>query len=338
MKEAMLYERLDGNKVKCGLCNHGCVIPEGKRGFCRVRENRAGKLYSLNYAKACSVAVDPIEKKPFMHWFPGTQVFSFATIGCNFRCKGCQNWEISQTPEIFGRDLPPEEIIKLSKYYKVDGVAYTYTEPTIFFEYAYDTAKLAKKAGLYNVFVSNGYMTPEAIRKMGDIDATRVDLKFMDNKLYADYCSAPNGVESVTKSIKLLHKKGHVEVINLVIPTLNDSDDDFKAIADFIASVDVKIPLHFSAFYPHHNAREYPATPVEALERARKIALDAGIRYVYIGNVPGTDGEHTYCHKCGKPVIKRVGFEVTEYLLDGENKCFNCGAETYLKNSSNYKI
>lgn len=327
MKEAILYEKIDGGKVRCGLCNHHCVISPGKRGFCRVRENRGGTLYSLNYGKACSMAIDPIEKKPFYHWFPGTRVFSFSTVGCNFHCKGCQNWEISQTSEILGHELPPEEIMRLCTSNKVEGIAYTYTEPTVFMEYALDTAKLAKKLGLYNVFVTNGYMSPEAIRKMGDIDASRIDLKFMNDAHYATYCSAPNGVECVTRSIKLLHKKGHIEIINLVIPSLNDSEDDFHAISKFVAGLDKDVPLHFSAFSPQYKAVGLQSTAVQVLDKAVKIAHDEGIRHVYVGNVPGHKNEHTYCPKCGKIVIRRHGFGVMEFNLDNASKCLNCGTK-----------
>jgi len=334
----MLWDPAPGKKVKCKLCSHRCLIPDGGRGFCLVRQNNGGKLYSLVYGKAISWEVDPIEKKPFFHWFPGSTAFSFATVGCNFRCEGCQNWMISQTGgKVDGQDLPPAEIVRMAKQHAAKGIAYTYTEPTIFFEYAYDTAALGKKEHLYSVFVTNGYMTPEAIRKMGNIDASRIDLKFMDENLYRTYCKA-KGYEHVLESIKLLHKKGHVEVINLVIPTLNDNDDAFRATAQFVADMDKDTPLHFIAFYPANKAQEIPPTSVKALERARQIALDEGLHYAYIGNIPGHPGENTYCPKCHEPVIERYGFTITKYGVTKDHKCPKCGGKILIWDETNYKL
>jgi len=338
MKEAMLWDAAPGKKVKCKLCSHRCLIPDGGRGFCLVRQNNGGKLYSLAYGKAISWEVDPIEKKPFYHWFPGTTAFSFATVGCNFRCTGCQNWMISQTGgEIAGQDLSPAEIISAAKQHSAKGIAYTYTEPTIFFEYAYDTAALGKKEHLYSVFVTNGYMTPEAIRKMGNIDASRIDLKFMDERLYNTYCKA-KGYEHVLESIKLLHKKGHIEVINLVIPTLNDNDDAFRATSKFVADLGKDIPLHFIAFYPSNRAAEIPPTNIRSLERARQIALDEGLHYPYIGNIAGHPGENTYCPKCHEPVIERYGFQITKYYVTKDHKCPKCGGKILIWDDTNYKL
>ena len=336
-KEAMLWNAAGGKKVRCSLCSHRCLIPDGGRGFCLVRKNDGGKLYSLVYGKAVSWEVDPIEKKPFFHWFPGTNAFSFATVGCNFRCEGCQNWTISQTNgEIGGHDLPPAEIVRMAKGFGAKGIAYTYTEPTIFMEYALDTAKLGHREHLYSVFVTNGYMTPEAIGEMGPIDASRVDLKFMDEKHYRTYCKA-KGYEHVLESIRLLHKKGHVEVINLVIATLNDNDDAFRATAEFVAGMDKDTPLHFIAFYPANRAMDIPATSVKALERAREIALDAGLHYAYIGNIPGHPGENTYCPGCGAPVIERCGFTITKYSITKGHRCQKCGGKILIWDKTNYK-
>jgi len=325
MKEAMLYNKLDEKRVKCALCSHRCLILDGKRGFCGVRENRAGTLYSLVYGKCASWAVDKIEKKPFFHFFPGTDVFSFATVGCNFRCLHCQNFELSQAREIIGEDLSPEQIVKLAKKYKCAGIAYTYNEPTVFFEYAHDTAAIAKKERLYNVFVTNGYMTPEAIKEMGNIDASRIDLKSMNDRFYKRICSA--SVEPVLNSIKLLHKKGHIEIINLVIPTKNDSEEELRELAKWVAALDKDIPVHFTGFHPSYKMLEIPPTPVGTLEKARKIALEEGLRYVYTGNVPGNDGENTYCYNCKQLLIKRWGFDVVEYNITKDSKCPNCGAK-----------
>ncbi len=336
MKEAMLWDAAEGKKVRCKLCNHRCLIPDGGRGFCLVRKNEGGKLYSLVYGKAVSWEVDPIEKKPFFHWFPGTKAFSFATVGCNFRCEGCQNWSISQAKEISGLELLPDEIVKMAGQLGAKGIAYTYTEPTIFFEYARDTAKLGHKEHLYSVFVTNGYMTPEAIKEMGPIDASRIDLKFMDEKLYNTYCHI-KGYEHVLESIKLLHKKGHVEVINLVIPTLNDNDDAYRATAKFVADMDKDTPLHFIAFYPANKAMDIPRTTVQALERARKISMDEGLHYVYVGNIPGHPGENTYCPKCGEMVIGRYGFTITKYSVTKEHKCPKCGGKILIWDETDYK-
>ncbi len=337
LKEAMLWGPAGGKKVRCKLCNHRCLIPDGGRGFCLVRENKGGKLYSLVYGKAVSWEVDPIEKKPFYHWFPGTQAFSFATVGCNFRCEGCQNWSISQTKEITGHDMPPEEIIRLAKQFNARGIAYTYTEPTIFFEYAYDTAALGRKNHLYSVFVTNGYMTPETIKEMKNIDASRIDLKFMDEKLYRAYCKA-EGYEHVLESIKLLHKKGHIEVINLVIPTLNDNDDAYRATAKFVAGLGKDIPLHFIAFYPANRATGIPPTHVQSLERAREIGMEEGLNYAYIGNIPGHPGENTYCPKCKGLVIERYGFMITKYAVTKDHKCPKCGGKILIWDETNYNL
>ncbi|MDD5317859.1 MAG: AmmeMemoRadiSam system radical SAM enzyme [Candidatus ainarchaeum sp.] len=336
LKEAVLWNAAEGGKARCRLCNHRCLVPDNGVGVCRVRKNVGGRLYSLNYGKAVSVAVDPVEKKPFFHWFPGTRVYSFAAAGCNFKCEGCQNWQISQG-EIAGEELPPEEIAGEAVRAQARGVAYTYTEPTVFFEYATDTAKLAKKKHLYNVFVTNGYMTPEAIREMGDIDASRIDLKFMDERLYATYCRA-KGYEHVLESIRLLHGKGHVEVVNLVIPTLNDGEDSFRAVARFVADLDADIPLHFIAFYPANRATGIPPTGVKSLERARQIAMGEGVRYAYVGNVPGHPGENTYCPGCGEPVIERYGFLVTAYRLGRDHRCPKCGFLVKIWDDSNYRL
>lgn len=323
MKEAMLYERLEGNAVRCKLCSRRCNIKEGKRGFCGVRENINGTLYSLVYGKACSYAIDKIEKKPFFHFFPGSNAFSFSTVGCNFRCLQCQNWQISQTNQIFGEDIPPEKIVELSKRYGCEGIAYTYTEPTVFFEYCYDTAEIAKKEGLYNVFVTNGYMTPETIEKMENIDASRIDLKAFNEKFYNEICGA--SLEPVLSSIKRLHAKGHIEIINLVIPTKNDNDDEFRALSKWVRDLDKDIPLHFTAYYPA-NKLTIPPTPVSTLERAREIALDEGVHFVYLGNVPGHPGENTYCYNCKELLIERYGFEIGRNVVK-DKRCPNCGAD-----------
>ncbi len=325
MREAMLYSKAKENSVDCFLCNRKCHIPEGARGFCGVRENREGTLYSLVWGKCCSWNVDPIEKKPFYHFMPGSTSFSIATVGCNFRCLWCQNASISQAKEIFGEDLPPEKIVELAKQTNSKGIAYTYTEPTIFFEYAYDTAKLAKPEGLYNVFVTNGYMTPETIDKMGNIDASRIDLKAFSDKLYREGCGGAE-LQPVLDSIKLLHKKMHIEIITLLIPTMNDSDDEIRALSKWVAGVSKDIPLHFTAYHPAYKL-DIPPTPLSTLMKARKIAIDEGLNYVYTGNLPGEEGENTYCPNCGELLIKRYCFSLMEDKLKGKTSCPECGTK-----------
>ena len=324
MREAELYRAMPGGAVSCNLCQHRCYLLDGETGFCHVRQNKGGKLYSLNWGKCASYNVDPIEKKPFYHFCPGSPVFSFAAPGCNFRCEHCQNWEISQPAKIFGQDILPEKMVEMALKGKSEGIAYTYTEPTIFYEYAKDTAVLARKKGLYNVFVTNGYMTPEAIETFDWLDAARIDLKAFTDKFYAKVCGEAH-LEPVLKSIKLLHKKMHIEVITLLIPTLNDSDEEIRELSNWLKGVDADIPLHFTGYYPA-NRMTLPPTPVETLDRARRIALEEGLRYVYTGNRPGDEGENTYCPKCREKVIARFGMSMEENRLVDGNKCPKCGS------------
>jgi pyruvate formate lyase activating enzyme len=490
LNDAMLYTALPTGNVRCHLCGRRCTISPGKRGYCGVRENRDGLLYSLVYGKACAWAVDPIEKKPFYHFFPGSESFSFSTVGCNFRCpwclgsdtiipimkdgkiktikaadldkffeekhsdlkglkaltvKGwrriigisrkktdeavfeisteegrktyltkdhlviaitngrihekqvkalragdgviahemtkknlegsapsytdkivemteiesshhyvydlmlegtdndwrnhsffcgdgilvhnCQNWEISQPNQIFGENLPPKKIVEMAKEAGAQGIAYTYTEPTIFMEYARDTAELARREGLYNVFVSNGYMTDEAIEEASKfLDAIRIDLKAFNPETYRKYLAAD--IEVVKHSIAEFNKRMHTEVINLIIPTVNDSDDEIRALSEWLKSIDPTIPLHFTAYYPANKFTIAP-TPAETLQKARKIALDVGLHYVYTGNVPGDPGENTYCPNCDVLLIRRFGFAVLENRIK-DGRCPGCGHQIKL--------
>lgn len=323
MREAEQYKRMPDGGAACFLCQRRCFIRKGSRGFCGVRENRGGKLYTLNWGKCISHAIDPIEKKPFYHFCPGSPVFSFAAAGCNFRCEHCQNWEISQSGTISGLEIPPGRMAKMALESGSEGIAYTYTEPTIFFEYAKDTAKLARKSGLYNVFVTNGYQTEETIGALDFLDAARVDLKSFDDKFYRKTCGEAH-LEPVLKAIAGLHKKMHVEIITLLIPTLNDSDDEIRALSKWIRKLDCDIPLHFTGYYPA-NRMALPPTPSETLAKARKIATEEGLNYVYTGNRPGDEGESTYCPKCKCCLIKRFGFEIMENRLAKEGKCPECG-------------
>ncbi|MEM2963001.1 MAG: AmmeMemoRadiSam system radical SAM enzyme [Candidatus Anstonellales archaeon] len=322
MKEAMLYEQMEKGLVRCNLCRRRCTIGPGGVGFCRVRKNDGGKLYTLNYGKCCAYNNEPIEKKPFYHFLPGTYSFSFAAVGCNFRCLHCQNWDIAQPTEIFGNDISPEQIVKMAEKYGSKSIAYTYTEPTIFFEYASDCAKIAHERGIANVFVTNGYMSPEAISMMEYVDAARVDLKAFNDKFYKEVCGNAS-LDGVLDSIKLLHKKIHVELIVLLIPTLNDSPDELRQMAQWIKQIDRRIPVHFTAYYPA-NKMTIPPTPLSTLQNARRIAIEEGLLYAYTGNIPGDEGENTCCPRCGRVAIRRFGFSVLELNIDKEGRCSNC--------------
>ena len=327
MKEAMFYKSLDG-KLQCNLCNHYCTIKEGKKGICGVRENINAKLYSLVYGKSIAADIDPVEKKPFFNFYPGTTAYSIATVGCNFHCLNCQNWEISQMPKgkkgkITGQELPPREVIVNAKREGCKSIAYTYTEPTIFFEYAYDTAKLAHEQGIKNVFVTNGYTSSEAIKKIAPfLDAANIDLKSFSDDYYHKVCGAK--LQPVLDNIKLYKKLGiWIEVTTLIIPGYSDDENQLKEIAKFIKNVGEDIPWHITAFYPAFKLQDVPPTPVESLRKAREIGLETGLRYVYEGNIPGEGGENTYCYNCGELLIRRYGFQIiNKRLIDG--RCPKC--------------
>ncbi|MBN1580538.1 MAG: AmmeMemoRadiSam system radical SAM enzyme [Anaerolineae bacterium] len=330
MREAMLYEKLGEQSVRCVLCAHRCVLKVGKKGLCGVRENRDGTLYTLVYGKSISAAVDPVEKKPLYHFYPGTTAFSIATVGCNFRCDFCQNADISQAPrerpnwEDWSRDLPPQQVVALAGQEGCQSIAYTYTEPTVFFEYAYDCATLATAAGIQNVFVSNGYMTPEMLDTIGEhLHAANIDLKGSD-EFYRTLCGAR--MQPVLDSIARMHEMGvWVEVTTLVIPGRNDDEETLRAIAEFLVSVDVDIPWHVSRFTPRYKLLDVPPTPVSTLHRAAEIGYAAGLRYVYVGNVLNSPYEHTRCPECGQICIRRQGYSI-QNLLRGK-KCPTCGYE-----------
>jgi len=316
MKEAMLYSPLKEGKVKCHLCNHQCSISPSKRGICGVRENREGKLYTLVFGRAISANVDPIEKKPLFHLLPGTSSFSIAAVGCNFRCLQCQNHEISQMPvnegRIEGSRVPPSQIVSLAKEYRCRSISYTYTEPTIYFEYAYETAVLARQGGVKYIFVTNGYMTEEALKTIQPyLDGANVDLKSIREEFYKEVCGAR--LEPVLENLKRMRQMGiWVEITTLVIPTLNDSEGQFEEIAQFILSLGPEVPWHISAFYPTYKMLNLPRTPTSLLHRAREIGIKKGLQYVYCGNIPGEEGEDTFCPHCGRRVIERVGFRVVK--------------------------
>ncbi|MEW6715505.1 MAG: AmmeMemoRadiSam system radical SAM enzyme [Nitrospirota bacterium] len=326
MKEAMFYEKLDRRAVKCFLCMHHCSITDGKRGICGVRENKGGTLYSLVYGKMVSMNIDPIEKKPLYHFLPGSRSFSIATVGCNFKCLHCQNFDISQYPkkanEIPGEAVTPEEVVTAAERAGCESISYTYTEPTIFFEFAFDCARLAHQRGIKNVFVSNGYTSPEATKAIAPfLDANNIDLKG-DDAFYTKVCGAR--LQPVLDTIKLMKSLGvWVEVTTLVIESYNDSDASLDNIADFIKSVDPAIPWHVTKFYPTYKLLDAPNTSVETLKRAREAGIKKGLKYVYQGNVPGEGDENTYCPDCGELLIERFGFQLKQNRIEN-GCCFKC--------------
>lgn len=330
MKEAMLYEKLADKKVRCKLCAHHCLISEGRRGICGVRENREGKLYTLVYGKVVAKYTDPIEKKPLYHFYPRSLIFSIATVGCNFRCLFCQNADISQMPReegrILGWESTPEEMVAEAIAQGAISIAYTYTEPTIFFELAYETAKLATAKGLKNVFVSNGYMSKEALETIKPyLHAANIDLKSFREKYYKEICGAK--LQPVLDTISNMVRMGiWVELTTLLIPTLNDSEEELRDIARWIYQLNPNIPWHISRFYPTYRLTHLPPTEVEMVRRARAIGLEEGLRYVYTGNIPGDEGENTYCHHCGALIIGRYGYTTTAYNIK-DGRCANCGTK-----------
>lgn len=328
IKEAMLYEKLDGGNVRCNLCGHRCRITPARKGICGVRENRDGILYTLVYGMVVAENVDPIEKKPLFHVLPGSRSFSIATVGCNFSCTFCQNSDISQMPretgEIMGRKTTPEEIVERAIRTKSKTIAYTYTEPTIFFEFAYDTGRIAHEKGIKNVFVTNGFMTEEAILKLSPyLDAANVDLKSFSDDFYKKRCGGR--LQPVLDSLRKMKELGiWVEVTTLIIPTLNDSDEELRQIAEFILSLGTETPWHISRFHPQYKMVNLPPTPIETIHKAAEIGKEAGLKYVYSGNVPGDVGESTYCYNCGNLLIDRYGFHINRINLE-ESRCPKCG-------------
>ena len=328
-KEALLYEKLDNKLIHCFLCSHHCRIAEGKFGFCGVRQNIAGLLYTYAYGEVVAAHIDPIEKKPFYHFLPGTSSFSIATIGCNFRCGFCQNWQISQQSfkegeRPSGEKLSPAEIVDSAIKNNCESISYTYTEPTIFFEYAFEVAKLAKEKGLYNCFVTNGYMTKECINMIKPyLGAANIDLKFFKDSSYKKVCAG--SLEPVLNSIRLMRELGiWVEVTTLLIPGENDSEEELKAIAEFLAGVDKDMPWHISRFHPDYKFTDHETTPTDTLKRAYDIGIKAGLKFIYVGNVYGW-GNDTYCQGCRRPLVKRETFTILKNNIE-KGKCSYCAA------------
>ena len=329
LHDAMLWEALDGQKVRCDLCGHRCVIAAGSCGICRVRRNVAGVLKSHSFANVVSVNVDPIEKKPLFHFLPGTTSLSVAAAGCNFQCEFCQNWQISQSlreglaPR--GRAVSPQQLVAAAVDNGCRSMSYTYTEPTVFFELAYETAAIAHQRGLGNCFVSNGYMTPKAVGTIAPyLDAINVDLKAFRDQTYRRVMKAR--LEPVLETLKALVAAGiWVEVTTLVVPGMNDSPQELGDIAEFIAlQLGVHVPWHVSRFHGDYKVTDAPSTPIETLKLACRIAAEAGLKYVYCGNVPGQADERTICPACGHVVIDRVGFTIRGTSLTG-GACGECG-------------
>jgi len=332
-KEAFFYEKLENKLVQCHLCPKKCVIPEGKYGFCRARKNIGGTLYAMGYGKPCSVALDPIEKKPFFHFLPGTTAFSLASAGCSLRCKFCQNWQISQysPEETENYDLPPEKVVEYAlKYkndpkYKCSSIAFTYSEPVNFYEYMFDTAKIAKKKGLKNVIHTAGYINPEPLEKLLPyIDAINVDLKGFNEQYYRNMCEGD--LKTVLNTLKILKKNNiWIEITNLILPGYNDEPEEIKKMCIWIKeNLGEDTPIHFSRFQPMYQMAHLNPTPQSTLEKAADVAKNVGLKYVYIGNMWGHLLENTFCPKCKKMVIKRAGYTILENNIK-DGRCKFCG-------------
>ena len=326
--EALLYDKEGETAVRCALCAHRCRIEPGSRGICGVRENCAGLLISLVSRAVVAAQCDPIEKKPLFHVLPGSRSYSIATAGCNFRCSFCQNHEISQVPReegrIAGRELAPAAIVELAIRSGAKSIAYTYTEPTVFFELAYETAGIAREKGLRNVLVTNGYMTSEMLDLFAPrLDAANVDLKAFSDEFYRNRCGAR--LQPVLASLRKMKALGiWVEVTTLLIPEINDGEEELRGLAGFIRTLGAETPWHISRFHPRYRMMEQPPTPAASIHRAIRIGKSAGLRYVYSGNIPGDSGENTSCARCGHLLIGRCGFAIERLDLT-ESACPRCG-------------
>lgn len=320
MKEAEFYTQLENGKVNCVLCPHMCLLNDGDVGVCSGRQNINGKLYSLTYSQIISMALDPIEKKPLYHFYPGSQILSIGPNSCNLKCKFCQNWRISQQ-RIQTTYLSPRDLIREALDSRSFGIAYTYSEPFMWYEYIIDTCEFAKEHDLKTILVTNGTINPKPLENiLPHIDAMNIDLKSMSEKFYKDY--SEGFLKTVLNTIETSYQKCHIEITNLVIPTLNDSDSDFQSLVDFIANISPLIPLHFSRYHPDYQL-ELPPTPLERLERARQIALDK-MKFVYIGNIMDEKANSTFCPNCGSMVIQRNGFYGFK-ILAKNGHCPDCG-------------
>ena len=336
MREALLYERLAGGAVRCAVCQWRCRIQPGGLGACKVRQNIEGRLYALNYEDVTAAQVDPIEKKPLFHFHPGSRAFSLGTWGCNFHCRHCQNWEISfarSAREVGARRMSPEESVRYASQYGCQGIAWTYNEPTIWFEFTLDGARLAREAGLYTVYVTNGYITPEALDVIGPyLDAFRVDVKGFKDSFYRELARVPSVKGVLEMAVRAKEKWDmHVEVVTNIIPSMNDDDEQLEGIARWIAgSLGLLTPWHVTRFYPDHLLRHIPSTPLSTLERAYDIGKRAGLSFLYLGNVPGTEKENTICPACGRLAVRRSGYH-TEIVGMDEGRCRHCKADLNMR-------
>ena len=334
MKEAFLYSTEKG-KVRCTACSRYCLLGDGQTGFCGIRKNIGGHLFLLSYGRAAAVAVDPIEKKPLYHYLPGGRVLSLATSGCSWACKYCQNYDISQRREITGENLDPEDVVKLAIQSGSDGISYTYNEPSIFAEYAHDIGMLAKKRGLFSTFVSNGYESSESIPYLREfLDAISIDFKGNGNDIFGRKYIGIMSYAPVFETLKRLKSAGiYTEITDLVVPVkgVGDNLDDARNLAVWIReNLGTDVPLHFTRFHPDYLMNNVPATPIETLERHHSIAKEEGLKFVYIGNVPGHPLENTYCPNCGQELVKRFGFQITSYRITEDGRCPFCGEDMHI--------
>jgi len=332
MRVASWWEPLGDGAVKCTLCPVECRISEGKAGSCRVRKNIGGTLYTTNYGLVSAASPDPVEKKPLFHFWPGSCAFSVSTVGCNMHCKHCQNWEISQTDESFPylRRVTPEELVGLVKGLSCESIAYTYNEPVVWYEFVLDTARLAREEGIYNLLITNGYINEEPFRELAPyVDAMNIDIKAFSDEFYMKIAGVPGGEPSRrTASIAKKEYGIHVELTYLIIPSINDETEEIRSFVRWVVDeLGKDIPVHFSRFFPQYKLAHLPPTPLETMDMAYRIAREEGLKFVYVGNVPGHAGETTYCPECGKPLIVRRGFEILEYHLTPDGKCEYCGAD-----------
>ncbi len=329
MKEALLYTREKNKTVVCALCNHRCRIKEGRRGICGVRENRDGCLYSLVYGRVAAESVDPVEKKPLFHVLPASLSYSLSTVGCNFFCRHCQNHQLSQYPHMYRGDIAgslrtPEQVVAAAVRGGCQSISYTYVEPTVFYEFARDCIERARSHGLANIFVSNGYMTPECCRELAPLlDGINIDIKSFSEDFYRRVCKA--SLQPVLDTVRLMRELGiWVEVTTLLIPDLNDSAEELQQIASFVYSVDPAVPWHVTGFRPAYKMADREPTPASTLRMARQIGLESGLRFVYEGNIRSEGGENTFCPACGAQLIRRIGFSVLNNQL-ANSRCPDCG-------------
>jgi pyruvate formate lyase activating enzyme len=331
MKEAELYLQQPDGRVTCTACARNCQVNEGQIGLCGIRQNVGGKLQLLSYGKLFTGHIDPIEKKPVTHYRPGTRIFSVATSGCSWLCKYCQNYDISQRRKIEGMDIEPADVPRLALAQECHGVAYTYNEPTIFIEYARDIGLAAHERGLFNIFVSNGFATPESVSMMGQfLDCITVDFKGSGEKNFVrKYIGIP-GAEPIFETLSELKSKTkiHVEITDLIVPGVGDNLEEARKLSKWVYdNLGPMTPVHFLRFHPDYKMMDFPSTPTETLEKHHQVAKEVGLEYAYLGNVPGHRLEHTYCHGCKKIVVRRYGFDITGWHLDDHNRCEYCGTQ-----------